>query len=68
MHVGTSILDQCVYLDNFTIMNASYSKKCFKETISSEILVYIASYLNIKISIQNNYISEYDSLLQYVVN
>ena len=40
-----------VYLDNFTVMNASYAKKCFSEKTISEMLVYVSARMNVRLDI-----------------
>ena len=43
----TDLTKHYVFLDNFTIMNASYAKKCFSERTITEIITHVASIMNI---------------------
>lgn len=37
----TDLNKHCVYMDNYTVMNTSYPKKCFSERTISEMVAYV---------------------------
>ena len=43
----TDLSKHCVFLDNFTIMNASYAKKCFSEKTISDIISHVSVSMNV---------------------
>ena len=47
----TDLNKNSVYLDNFTVMNASYAKKCFSEKTISKMLLYVSAHMNVRLDI-----------------
>ena len=54
----TDLNKHCVYLDNFTVMNASDAKKCFSEKTISEMIGYVGSALELKFDIGKKFVSQ----------
>ena len=61
----TDLTKHCVFLDNFTIMNASYAKKCFSEKTISEIISHVSSTLNVKLNINMTFESLWHKFMYY---
>ena len=61
----TDLTKQCVYLDNFTIMNASYAKKCFSERTITEIIAHVASAMNIELTFVMSFKSMWHKFMFY---
>ena len=61
----TDLSKHCVFLDNFTIMNASYAKKCFSEKTIAEIISHVASVMKIKLNIGMSFKSMWHKFMYY---
>ena len=55
----------CAYLDNFTVMNASYAKKCFSEKTISEMVGYVGDALELKFDIGKIFASQWHTFMFY---
>ena len=62
----TDLTKLSVYLDNFSIMNASYAKKCFSERTISEIIAHVALEMNIKLNIGLSFESLWHKFVYYL--
>ena len=61
----TGFTKHCVFLDNFTIMNALHSKKCFSERPITEIISHVTSVMNIKLNIGMSFKSVWHKFMYY---
>ena len=59
----TDLNKHSVYLDNYTLMNASYAKKCFSEKTITEMIVYVAKSMEVKLEIGLKFESQWHQLM-----
>ena len=61
----TDLSKHCVFLDNFTIMNASYAKKCFSEKTISEIISHVSVCMNVTLDFGMSFKSLWHKFMYY---
>ena len=55
----TNINKNCIMLDKFTLMNATYAKKTFEDKTICKVISYLGVHLNVKIDTTNTYQSKW---------
>ena len=61
----TDIVNQTVYLDSFTMMNATYAKQPFSSKTISEVLSYFSVKCNVKYPLKSKFPSEWHKYFEF---